>query len=153
MEKQRDILITDRSPADVRERRGKGHYNAEDLNRVLLACAWLAGKLEGCGYSVAGEYFPAVLVHVTARPPYGGRAESALAYMGETVTVRAVGNKGYEFSHWEENGETVSTEEAYRFPADRDRELTAVFNVPLAEDSAVVGLAVAGRAIVGKAVE
>ena len=73
--------------------------------------------------------------------------------MGETVTVRAVGNKGYEFSRWEENGEAVSEEEAYRFPAERDRELTAVFNVPPAEDSAVVGLAVAGRAIVGKAVE
>lgn len=149
-EKLRDILVTDRTQADVNARNAKGMYNAEDLNRVLRACSWLAGKLEGYGYSVPGEYFPAVLVHVAVRPPRSGRAESVLAYRGETAVVRASGGSGYEFNRWEEDGQTVSETEAYSFTAERDRELVAVFDVPPAEESAVVGLAVVGRALVGK---
>lgn len=149
-EKLRDVLVTDRTQTDVNARNAKGTYNAEDLNRVLRACSWLAGNLEGYGYSVPGEYFPAVLVHVTVQPPRSGRAESVLAYRGETATVRATGNGGYEFNRWEEDGQTVSETEAYSFTAERDRELVAVFDVPPAEESAVVGLAVVGRAIVGK---
>lgn len=176
MEKLRDILITDRTQADVSraeylqslfDRSGvwrgsmaelqeleasKGLYTPADLNRVLRACSWLAGRLEGYGYAVPGTYFPAALIHVSVRPPGCGRAESVLAYRGETVTVQAAGNKGYAFSHWEENGETASEQNAYRFTAEGDRELTAVFEVPPAEASGVVGLAAAGRAIVGKAV-
>lgn len=152
MEKLRDILVTDRSPADVAAGNGKGTYNEADLNRVLRACSLLAGKLEGYGYGVAGEFFPAVLVHVTVQPPRSGRADSVLAYQGETATVRAVGGSGYEFDRWEEDGLTVSENESYSFPAERDRDLVAVFNVPPAEESAVVGLAVVGRAIVGKGI-
>lgn len=150
MDKLRDVLVTDRSQADVDARNEKGTYNAEDLNRVLSACSWLAGKLESCGYSVPGEFFPAVLAHVTVQPARGGRADSVLTYKGDTATVRAVGNKGYEFDRWEEDGQTVSEAESYSFTAQKDRELVAVFNVPPAEESAVVGLAVVGMAIVGK---
>lgn len=153
MEKLRDVLVTDRSPADVLAQNGRGTYNAEDVNRVLRACSWLAGRLEGYGYSVPGEYFPAVLIHAAARPPHGGIAESALAYKGEAVTVRVTPSSGYAFSHWEEGGAAVSTDEAYCFMANRDRELVAVFDVPDSEESGVVGLAAAGRAIVGKDVE
>lgn len=151
-EKLRDVLVTDRAQADVSARNEKGTYNAEDLNRVLRACSWLAGKLEGYGYSVPGEFFPAVLIHVTVRPPRSGTAGSVLAYKGETATVRAVSGRGYEFDRWEEDGQTVSEAEAYSFTADRDRELVAVFNVPPEEESAVAGLAVVGRAIVGKGI-
>ena len=151
-EKLRSVLVTDRTQADVNARNAKGTYGEADLNRVLRACSWLAGKLEGYGYSTAGEFFPAALVHVTVRPPGSGRAESVLAYLGETAVVRAAGGGGYEFSRWEENGETVSTEEVYRFTADRDRELVAVFDVPPEEESGVVGLAVVGRAKVGKGI-
>ena len=42
MEKLRDVLVTDRTPADVAARNGKGTYNEADLNRVLRACSWLA---------------------------------------------------------------------------------------------------------------
>lgn len=149
-EKLRDVLVTDRTQTDVNARNAKGTYNAEDLNRVLRACSWLAGKLEGYGYSVPGEYFPAVLVHVTVQPPHSGKADSILAYKGDTAVVRAAGGGGYEFNRWEEDGQTVSETEAYSFTAERDRELVAVFDVPPAEESAVVGLAVVGRAIVGK---
>lgn len=151
-EKLRSVLVTDRTQADVNTRNEKGTYGEADLNRVLRACSWLAGKLEGYGYGAAGEFFPAVLIHVTVRPPGSGRAESVLAYRGETAAARAVGGSGYEFSRWEENGETVSTEEVYRFTADRDRELVAVFDVPPEEESGVVGLAVVGRAKVGKGI-
>ena len=147
-EKLRSVLVTDRTQADVDAWNEKGTYGEADLNRVLRACSWLAGKLEGYGYSAAGEFFPAVLIHVTVRPPGSGRAESVLAYRGETAAARASGGGGYEFSRWE----TVSTEEAYRFTADRDRELVAVFDVPPEEESGVVGLAVAGRAKVGKGI-
>ncbi len=152
MEKLSSILITDRSPADVAARNGKGTYNAEDLNRVLRACSWLAGRLERYGYSVPGEYFPAVLVHVAVEPPRGGSADSVLAYVGETAIVRAVSGDGYEFNHWEENGVTVSEAAEYRFTASSDRDLTAVFDVPATEESGIVGLAAVGRAIVGKEV-
>lgn len=90
-EKLRSVLVTDRTQSDVNDRNEKGTYNEADLNRVLRACSWLAGKLEGYGYSAAGEFFPAALVHVTVRPPGSGRAESVLAYLGETAVVRAAG--------------------------------------------------------------
>ena len=151
-EKLRSVLVTDRTQADVNARNAKGTYGEADLNRVLRACSWLAEKLEGYGYGAAGEFFPAALVHVTVRPPGSGRAESVLAYLGETAVVRAAGGGGYEFNRWEENGETVSREAEYRFPAAGDRELEAVFDVPPEEESGVVGLAVAGRAIVGKGI-
>ena len=90
-EKLRSVLVTDRTQSDVNDRNEKGTYNEADLNRVLRACSWLAGKLEGYGYSAAGGFFPAALVHVTVRPPGSGRAESVLAYLGETAVVRAAG--------------------------------------------------------------
>ena len=90
-EKLRSVLVTDRTQSDVNDRNEKGTYNEADLNRVLRACSWLAGKLEGYGYSAAGEFVPAALVHVTVRPPGSGRAESVLAYLGETAVVRAAG--------------------------------------------------------------
>lgn len=152
-EKLRDILVTGRTQADVNARNEKGMYSMADVNRVLRACSWLAGKLEGYGYTVPGEYFPAVLVHVAVRPPRSGTAGSILAYKGEMATVRAIGGSGYEFNRWEEDGQTVSETEAYSFTAKRDRELIAVFDVPPAEESAVVGLAVVGRAIVGKEID
>lgn len=46
---------------------------------------------------------------------------------GRSVTVRAAASSGYAFAGWQENGETVSTEEAYTFQVRGDRTLTAVF--------------------------
>ena len=152
VEKLRSVLVTDRTAADVAARNEKGTYNAEDLNRVLRACSWLAGKLEGYGYSVPGDYFPAALVYVTVEPAGSGRAGSVLAYRGETAVVKAVAAQGHVFNRWEENGGAVSTAEEYRFTAEADRDLTAVFDAAPVEESSVVGLAAVGRAILGKAV-
>lgn len=174
MEKLRDVLITDRTQADVNRavylrslfnaagiwtgskaekqelEESKSIYTTVDANRVLRACSWLAGKLEAYGYNVPGEYFPAVLIHITVQPEYSGIAHSFLAYQGEECVAMAFDRDSYEFMRWEENGETVSEDPEYIFTAETDRELVAVFEVPPAEQSGVVGLGVVGVAIVGK---
>ena len=175
MEKLKDILITDRRQQDVNRAKyllsmfdqsgvwrgsqaereelesSKGIYTQADVNRVLQACSWLAGRLENYGYNVPGEYFPAALIHITVEPTKAGKIDSILAYKGETVAARAVGERGYEFNRWEENGVTVSEDAEYGFTAEQDRELVAVFDAPL-EESGMVGFAVVGRATVGKEV-
>ena len=46
---------------------------------------------------------------------------------GETVTVTATANEGYEFVNWTEDGEVVSTEAEYSFVITGDMELVANF--------------------------
>lgn len=46
---------------------------------------------------------------------------------GQEVTLSAVAADGYGFAGWQENGETISTDEVYSFPATADREIVAVF--------------------------
>ena len=46
---------------------------------------------------------------------------------GETVTVTATTNEGYEFVNWTEDGEVVSTEAEYSFVITGDMELVANF--------------------------
>lgn len=174
MEKLRKVLVTDRtkqtvnraaylrslydkngvwrgSKAELEELRAStGIYTPVDLNRVLRACSWLAGRLERYGYSVPGDYFPAVLIEITVEPEFSGIANSFLAYRGEQAVAIAFDKDGFEFSRWEEHGETVSTDAEYIFTAETDRELTAVFDVPPAEASGVVGYGVVGMATVGK---
>lgn len=177
MEKLRKVLVTDRTQQTVNRAaylrslydshgvwRGSkaeldelntstGIYTPVDRNRVLRACSWLAGRLEGYGYSVQGEFFPAVLIEITVQPEFSGVANSFLAYKGEQAVAIAFDRDGFEFSRWEENGQTVSTDAEYIFTAEADRELTAVFDVPPAESSGVVGLARVGMAHVGKDVK
>lgn len=177
MEKLRNVLVTNRTQADVdrayylaakfdarnsrwhgtaeeweefNSDRVHGRYSQYDLNRVLRACSWLAGRLERYGYSVPGKFFPAVLIQIRVEPPYSGVANSFLAYRGETAVAMAFDRDGYEFIRWEENGETVSEAAGYVFTAEADRELVAVFDAPTAEASGVVGFAVVGAATVGK---
>ena len=47
---------------------------------------------------------------------------------GNTITVTATPNEGYEFERWMENGETVSTEASFSFTSDGDRTLVARFH-------------------------
>lgn len=55
---------------------------------------------------------------------------SNAVHHGESVTLEAIPDPGFEFAHWEEAGEVVSTEAVYTFSVDAARELTAVF-VPI----------------------
>lgn len=149
MEKLRDFLVTDRTAEDVAAGNGKGTYHAEDLNRVLRACAWLAGRLEERGYRVDGEFFPAALVSAAAAPAVGGRVRGALGYIGETVTVRAEPEENFRFLGWQEDGETVSSSLEYSFIAERDRDLAAVFENAGRDTYGVAGVGRAGLARAG----
>ena len=46
---------------------------------------------------------------------------------GQSCTVTATANEGYYFTNWTENGAVVSSEAAYTFTVDSDRELVANF--------------------------
>lgn len=48
-----DTLITDRTQSDIANRTKKGYYNAEDLNRVGAAVAYIRDRLNNSGYNVS----------------------------------------------------------------------------------------------------
>lgn len=45
--------ITDRKQYDIVMKTPKGHFNVSDVNRIESNCAYLAGQLNGYGYSVS----------------------------------------------------------------------------------------------------
>lgn len=49
-----DTLIFDRTQNDVENKTKKGHYNSDDLNRVISAVNYLAGVFQGYGYAIPG---------------------------------------------------------------------------------------------------
>ncbi|MDE5743459.1 MAG: hypothetical protein K2H62_03805, partial [Bacteroidales bacterium] len=59
----------------------------------------------------------------------GTTAGDGIYPQGSTVEVTATPADGFEFMHWMENGEIVSTEAVYRFVADNDRQLLADFQI------------------------
>lgn len=74
----------------------------------------------------------ASLIKVQASDDSGGTVSGKGVYKnGDSVTVTATvnTNDGYEFKGWQENGQTVSTEESYSFEASGDRTLTALFEI------------------------
>lgn len=67
-------------------------------------------------------------ISATVNPDGGGMAAGSGTFVeGQTVTVTAMAGDGYEFSGWQEDGGIVSEDTAYSFPANRDRELVAMF--------------------------
>jgi murein DD-endopeptidase MepM/ murein hydrolase activator NlpD len=54
-------------------------------------------------------------------------ATSTTYHFNDPVTLTANSKPGYRFVRWEENGQTVSTQQAYSFLAEATRNLTAVF--------------------------
>jgi hypothetical protein len=58
----------------------------------------------------------------------GGSASGSVSTLdGSKLTISAHPNSGYIFSHWEENGVIVSTNQYYSFSASENRSLKAVF--------------------------
>ena len=58
----------------------------------------------------------------------GGTVEGAGTFLqGETCTLTATPNEGYQFVRWTENGETISTDTVYSFEVTSDRALVAIF--------------------------
>uniref|UniRef100_UPI00345E3C38 InlB B-repeat-containing protein n=1 Tax=Mesotoga sp. TaxID=2053577 RepID=UPI00345E3C38 len=68
------------------------------------------------------------VIVVSPNPQNGGTVSGGGTYPhGETVTLKATPNEGYEFLNWTEGRVEVSTEEEYSFNATADRLLTANF--------------------------
>jgi uncharacterized repeat protein (TIGR02543 family) len=69
-------------------------------------------------------------VSVTAVPGQGGTVTGADIYShGDQVTVTATANTGYTFINWTEDDEEISTNEAYTFTAESERNLLANFEL------------------------
>ena len=74
-------------------------------------------------------------ISLNASPEEGGSVWGAGSYEeGNTVTVTATANAGYQFVQWIENGAQVSTEATYSFTATADRSLTAMFEEQIIDD-------------------
>lgn len=68
-------------------------------------------------------------ITLSSNPGVGGGASGAGVYAsGDSATVTATPNLGYEFARWTENGTTVSTSPDYTFTVTGDRTLVARFN-------------------------
>lgn len=71
---------------------------------------------------------PTYTITAAIDPPEAGTVTGAGQYQqGTTVTLTAAINDGYSFTGWQENGETVSTDNPYTFTAEGDRAFTAAF--------------------------
>ncbi len=67
-------------------------------------------------------------ISASANPVDGGTVNGAGDYThGQTVTLSAVANTGYNFVNWTENETVVSTDAEYSFTAEADRTLVANF--------------------------
>ena len=62
---------------------------------------------------------------------YGSAFGGGTFIHGDTVTLSVNANDGYCFHHWEENGGVASIDPNYAFPANFNRNLTAVFSGPV----------------------
>lgn len=70
----------------------------------------------------------AYTVTLSCNPEAGGSAMGGGTYVvGDTCTVAATANVGYNFVNWTENGKQVSTEAEYKFTVINDRNLVAHF--------------------------
>ncbi|MCC6154575.1 MAG: InlB B-repeat-containing protein [Candidatus Hydrogenedentes bacterium] len=71
---------------------------------------------------------PVYSIATSASPPDGGTTSGGGTFnSGESVTVIAVANAGYDFANWTEGGTTVSASANYTFVADANRDLVANF--------------------------
>lgn len=72
---------------------------------------------------------------ITATATTGGQVSGDGEYEeNEEVTLTATPDSGYEFVRWEEDSETVSTDNPYMFNAEGDRVLLAVFELIPSEE-------------------
>ena len=73
---------------------------------------------------------PTYTITVMANPAEGGTVVGGdVIDLGQTCTVTAVPNTGYDFVNWTENGESVSTDLEYTFTVSADRTLVANFQL------------------------
>ena len=116
-------------------------YAAQDLDQLLLDCYNLDDGTPltgGCQISARNTQVvvlgadEASLIKLQASDASGGTVTGKGVYKnGTEVTVTAAVNEdaGYEFKGWQEDGSVVSTDPTYTFIAEKDRTLTALFEV------------------------
>lgn len=76
------------------------------------------------------EQIPTYTIAAVIDPEGSGTVAGAGQYQeGATVTLKAVPGDGYKFTGWQENGQTVSTDNPYTFTAAGNRAFTAAFEV------------------------
>jgi hypothetical protein len=81
---------------------------------------------------VAHFELPAFTITTIAQPDIAGTITGAGNYTsGETVTLTAWPNAGFEFANWTDDGSVVSTNPIYEFEAVTNRTLTGNFEVEL----------------------
>ncbi|MBR1515007.1 MAG: T9SS type A sorting domain-containing protein [Bacteroidales bacterium] len=69
-------------------------------------------------------------IFVSAYPVEGGIATGGGSYLyGDNLTVTATANEGYNFIHWVEDDNVVSTQANYSFTVTGSRSLTAIFEL------------------------
>ena len=70
-------------------------------------------------------------ITVSANPSNGGSVSGGGTYQeGQSCTVNATANTGYEFTNWTENGNVVSMNTSYTFTVTGNRSLVANFTIP-----------------------
>ncbi len=76
-------------------------------------------------------------ISISVDPFEGGIVSGGGLYIPDsTITIKAIPNEEYVFSHWEENGEEISEDRNYTFTVTIDRDLIAKFarvEVPIEE--------------------
>ena len=78
--------------------------------------------------NLVAVFLPLYDIVAGASPAAAGTVSGEGIYVrGDSVTVTAAANAGYDFYRWEENGDVVSNSASYTFTAEKDRTLTAVF--------------------------
>ncbi len=69
-------------------------------------------------------------VNCSANPSAGGVTDGCRSYLyGETASLKATPNNGYDFVNWTEDGKVISTERNVTFPVNGNRNLTANFKL------------------------
>lgn len=78
--------------------------------------------------AVAGNYTRQPVISIEVNPSQGGSVAGAGPYnQGDTVTLTATANPGFDFLNWSEGGAVVSTDPVYSFTAQSSRSLVANF--------------------------
>lgn len=78
--------------------------------------------------AVFATVLPSYTVTASIDPAGSGTVSGTGTYPeGDRVTLTATPNDGYQFSQWQENGETVSETAEYTFTVNENRELSVLF--------------------------
>lgn len=104
-----------------------GWYNASG-ELLSTSNPYTFTATENLSITAKAVYIPVYTITASIDPAGAGTVTGTGQYQdGTTVTLTAEINDGYKFTGWQENGETVSTENPYTFTATADRAFTAAF--------------------------